>query len=118
MKEDKILTNLSLKTQGVGSLIEDQIQKWLTQQENKKEVLIKPMITVSREYGTGGAYLSKNIAEEISFNYWNQDILQEIANSTNMSEIIIMIIAGTVIHNANILAEELVTRSFGIKNLK
>jgi len=29
-----------------------------------------------------------------------------------------MIIAGTVIQSANILAEELVTRSFGIKNLK
>ena len=29
-----------------------------------------------------------------------------------------MIIAGTVIHNANILAEELVTLSFGTKNLK
>jgi hypothetical protein len=29
-----------------------------------------------------------------------------------------MIIAGTVIHRANILADELVTRSFGTKNLK
>jgi hypothetical protein len=29
-----------------------------------------------------------------------------------------LLIAGTVIHKANILAEELVTLSFGTKNLK
>ena len=36
----------------------------------------------------------------------------------NISEIITIIIAGTVIHSANILAEVLVTRSLGTKNLK
>ena len=84
------MSSPNTKPAAVATLVEDHIQSWLTtqnrQRENARIEPAKPMITVSREYGTGGGLLSQQIAARIGFHYWNQDILQEIATSSDMSE--------------------------------
>lgn len=51
-------------------------------EDNKDRVVI----TVSREYGSGGRTIAKKIADELGLNYHNNDILQMAAKKTGLTE--------------------------------
>lgn len=44
------------------------------------------IITVSREFGSGGREVGKRLADELGYAYYDREILEEIAKETNMSE--------------------------------
>lgn len=44
------------------------------------------VVTVSREYGTGGREFGKNLAKELGFTYADKMIARELANKTDMNE--------------------------------
>ena len=44
------------------------------------------IITVSREFGSGGRELSRRLARELGYDYYDKEILTEIAKKTSLSE--------------------------------
>ena len=44
------------------------------------------IITVSREFGSGGRELGKRLADELGIAYFDKEILEAIAEKTNTSE--------------------------------
>lgn len=44
------------------------------------------IITIGREFGSGGRELGKRLAEELNFEYYDWEIVQEIAKRTSLSE--------------------------------
>lgn len=68
--------------------IEEQVLKWQksTDRRKKKNEPPGPVITISREPGSGGEALAKMIAEELKIDYFDRKIVQEVARSARMSE--------------------------------
>lgn len=46
----------------------------------------KVIITISREYGSGGRYIGKMIAEKLGIKYYDKDLISLVAKETNLSE--------------------------------
>lgn len=44
------------------------------------------IITIGRQFGSGGRELGKRLADELGLRYYDKEILSEIANQTSMSE--------------------------------
>ena len=44
------------------------------------------IITIGREFGSGGRELGRRLSEELGFAYYDQEIISEIARRTEMSE--------------------------------
>lgn len=44
------------------------------------------IITISREFGSGGREIGKRLAEELKVNYYDREIITEIARETGLSE--------------------------------
>ena len=44
------------------------------------------VITVSREFGSGGRELGKRLADTLGYAYYDKEILEEIAKQTQTSE--------------------------------
>lgn len=44
------------------------------------------IITIGREFGSGGREIAKRLAEELGFAYYDQEIISEIAQRTQLSE--------------------------------
>lgn len=45
------------------------------------------IITISREFGSGGREIGKRLADELEFSYYDSEIITEIAKQTGMTEI-------------------------------
>ncbi len=46
----------------------------------------RKIITVSREFGSGGRELAKRLADYLSFSYYDHEVISAIANETNLDE--------------------------------
>lgn len=44
------------------------------------------VVTISREFGSGGREVGKRLADELGFRYYDREIITEIAKETGMSE--------------------------------
>ena len=44
------------------------------------------IITVAREFGSGGRQFARKLAEELGYEYYDKEILAEIAKHTDLSE--------------------------------
>ncbi len=53
--------------------------------QNKKETTMK-IITLSREFGSGGRELGKRLAEEMGFTYYDREIIAAIAKESGKNE--------------------------------
>ena len=51
-----------------------------------KEHDMKRIITIGREFGSGGRELGRRIAEKLEIAYYDQEIITEIAKRTALSE--------------------------------
>lgn len=47
---------------------------------------MKKIITIGREFGSGGRELGKRIAEELNIAYYDKEIMQEISKKTSLAE--------------------------------
>lgn len=47
---------------------------------------MKRIITIGREFGSGGRELGKRIAEELNIAYYDKEIMQEISKKTSLAE--------------------------------
>jgi cytidylate kinase len=78
------------KSRSVEQIIEDQMRKWqMAKQENGDKEKILPVITVSREPGSGGRILSQTLARRYGLDMFHQEVLHEIAASSKVSTTIL-----------------------------
>lgn len=46
----------------------------------------RKIITISREFGSGGRYIGENLARKLGWKYYDKDIISELANQTGLAE--------------------------------
>lgn len=60
---------------------------FLTVEVEKKNILNnKVVITISREYGSGGRYVGRLIAEKLGIKFYDKDLIKLVAKESNLSE--------------------------------
>ena len=57
------------------------------------------VITISREFGSGGREFGRRLAEELGFDYYDKEIISEIAKKTSMSKEFIKEVTDKKPHN-------------------
>jgi cytidylate kinase len=70
----------------IEKIIDEQVKKWemmLAAKRVKEEAL--PIITISREPGSGGRIVAQRIAERLGLDLFHQEIIHEMAKSTRAS---------------------------------
>ena len=68
-------------------LIEEQMHRWqLTQTEQKEEKAVLPIITISREPGSGGRIVAQKLAAKLNVAVFHQEVLHEMAKRADVSE--------------------------------
>lgn len=46
----------------------------------------RKIITISREFGSGGRYIGEKLASKLGWKYYDKDIISELANQTGLAE--------------------------------
>lgn len=75
----------------VEEFVEAQVKTWKarTSKEEKKEAIRYPVITVCMEPGSGGSIVAEEIAKQLDFDFFNRNIINEIAKSSHISSQVI-----------------------------
>jgi len=74
------------KSRSKEQIIEEQMQRWrLMKVEKPAEKSVFPIITVSREPGSGGNLIAEKIADKLELDLFHQQILQEMAKKSKVS---------------------------------
>ena len=77
---------MAKKEVSIDQVVKKQIRKWEDRFAGKKaraEAQI-PVITVSMEPGSGGSIIAQKIAERLEFDYFNRDIVEQIAKTSKI----------------------------------
>ena len=78
---------MKTKTRSIQQLIEEQMQRWqLMKLEKVPEKKGISTITISREPGSGGSVVAKQLAEKLNFDVFHQEVLLEIAKRADVSD--------------------------------
>lgn len=71
-------------------IVEDQVLQWQKIRARKKE---EPggisIITLSREYGSGGVLIAEKLAKKLGYDMFHQEVIQEMAKSAQTSKQIV-----------------------------
>ncbi|MCP4374131.1 MAG: cytidylate kinase-like family protein [Deltaproteobacteria bacterium] len=77
---------MKTKTRSVLKIVEEQAKKWqLLKAKEIKETASFPVITISRESGSGGRIVATMLAEKLGFDLFHQEIINEMAESAQVS---------------------------------
>ncbi len=71
----------------VEQLIEEQMHRWqLMHRGKKEEEKVHPIITVSREPGSGGRIIAQKLAAKLTVEVFHQEVLHEMAKRAEVSQ--------------------------------
>ncbi len=74
-------------TRSVQKIIEEQIRRWqLSKPEKSKVKSSIPIITISREPGSGGRIVAQKVAAELELELFHQEVVHEMARNADISE--------------------------------
>ena len=73
----------------IHQLIEEQVRRWEILRKEKSETSILPVITLSREPGSGGTLVGKAVADRLGLELFHQEIINAMAASADTSARII-----------------------------
>ena len=74
-------------TRSMERLIEEQMQRWqLMQKERKAEKDVMPVVTISREPGSGGRIIAQKLAAKLNVEVFHQEVLHEMAKRAEVSQ--------------------------------
>jgi cytidylate kinase len=78
---------MKLQTRSLNSMVEEQLAKWKIATMERKAVKAKPapVITISREPGSGGSEIARKLAQELKMDLVGAQIIQKIAESADIS---------------------------------
>ncbi|NPV03220.1 MAG: cytidylate kinase-like family protein [Syntrophaceae bacterium] len=68
------------------AIIEDQAKKWELNEKKKFKQTIRPVIAISRLPGSGGWFLAQRVAQDLKMDYWDRQIIDEVAKSAKVSK--------------------------------
>ena len=70
----------------VHQIIEEQVQRWqLLRAERPEEKPSIPVITISREPGSGGNLIAEGIADALGLDVFHQEVIHEMAKSAQVN---------------------------------
>ncbi len=77
---------MAKKEVSIDQVVKKQIRKWEDQLAGKKAQSGAPIpvITLSMEPGSGGSIIAQRIAERLEFDYFNRDIVEQIAKTSKI----------------------------------
>ncbi len=68
-------------------IIDDQVKRWeMLRSMEEKTGEIRPVITFSREPGSGGSLIAKKIADQLELDFFHHEIIQQMAEKASISE--------------------------------
>jgi len=76
------------KSRPFQQMIEDQVSKWRTDHPHKEEKKVT-VVTISRQSGSGGHVLAQQIAQEMGFDLFDQEITQAVADNAHMRTLVV-----------------------------
>ena len=76
-----ILLILEIKTLNTKIVNNDEIEETIVKNSSKKPYII----TISRQYGSGGRYIGKLVAEKLGIKLYDKEILEQISQKTGLS---------------------------------
>jgi len=75
------------KTRSIEKIVEEQIQKWnVTRKIKEIDESVYPVVTISREPGSGGRIIAENLAETFNLDLFHQEMIHRMAESTKASK--------------------------------
>lgn len=71
----------------IEQIIDDQAKRWerMRSEEGRGETT-KPVVTVSREPGSGGGIIAKMLSDQLNLDFFHREIIQKMAESASISE--------------------------------
>lgn len=78
---------MKIQTRSLNEMVEEQLKKWQIESMERKTIKAKPgpVITISREPGSGGSAIARRLSEELKMDLVGAQIIQKIAESADMS---------------------------------
>jgi len=73
-------------TRSIEALVDEQARRWQLVRQERREEALRPVVTVSRQHGAGGAEVARKLAEGLHLDLFDREIIQRIAESTHLSE--------------------------------
>ena len=74
----------------IEKMIDEQVKKWeLTRIEKKVEEEIVTVFTISREPGSGGRIIARELSENLDLDLFHQEILHEMAKNAKVSTMLL-----------------------------
>lgn len=67
-------------------MIEEQVRRWEILGREKPEARTPPVITLSREPGSGGKYVAQAVAEKLGLDYFHQELINAMADNADTSK--------------------------------
>jgi cytidylate kinase len=82
---------MKTQTRSIEALVDEQLKKWQrqTQEQKKEKAKSGPVITISREPGSGGSEIARRLARDLKMDLIGAQIIQKIAESADISTRII-----------------------------
>jgi cytidylate kinase len=75
-----------LPKKSLTGMIDSQVKKWEISQTKKFKQTIRPCIAISRLPGSGGWFLAQRVAKDLKMDYWDRQIIDEVAKSAKVSK--------------------------------
>jgi len=78
---------MKLQTRSLNSMVEEQLTKWKSATMERRDIKSKPgpVITISREPGSGGSEIARRLAKDFKMDLVGAQIIQKIAESADIS---------------------------------
>jgi cytidylate kinase len=73
-------------TRSIEALVDQQARRWQLFRGQRREDAARPVLTVSRQHGAGGGEVARRVAEELGLDFFDREIIQQIAESSHLSE--------------------------------
>lgn len=73
-------------TRSIEAMVDQQARRWQLFRGERREEAARPVLTVSRQHGAGGGEVARRVAEELALDFFDREIIQQIAESTHLSE--------------------------------
>ena len=78
---------MSTKARSIEKIVEEQIQKWnITRRKKDIDESVYPVVTISREPGSGGRIIAESLAEKFNLDLFNQRMIHRMAESAKVSK--------------------------------
>lgn len=72
------------KSRSLEQIVEGQVKRWQLLKGKRPEKPAAPVITLSREPGSGGRIIAEKLAKELGFDLFHQELIQQIAESARV----------------------------------